>query len=140
LIIAGFQAQISALSLKTRRIEWDSDHSTLRPLSSVGDTLLVTTDDGSVSGLDIRTGSQLWEVGALRGRGVSGPLGLGQNGLTVVGDYKGLLYLIDAASGKLVGRQKGAGGAVLGIYGAGNGDGFITLSENGSLTAWSVVE
>ncbi len=140
LIIAGFQAQISALSLKTRRIEWDSDYSTLRPMSSVGDTLLVTTDDGSVSGLDIRTGLQLWEVGALRGRGVSGPLGLGQNGLTVVGDYKGLLYLIDAASGQLVGRQKGGGGAVLGIYGSGDQGQFITLSENGSLTAWSVVE
>ena len=140
LIIAGFQAQISALSLKTRRIEWDSDHSTLRPLSSVGETLLVTTDDGSVSGLDIRTGSQLWEVGVLRGRGVSGPLGLGQNGLTVVGDYKGLLYLIDAASGQLVGRQKGGGGAVLGIYGSGDQDHFITVSENGSLTAWSVGE
>ena len=140
LIIAGFQAQISALSLKTQRIEWDTDHSTLRPLSSVGNTLLVTTDDGSVSGLDIRTGSQMWEVDVLRGRGVSGPLGLGKNDLAVVGDYKGLLYLIDVASGQLVGRQKGGGGAVLGIYGSGDQDQFITLSENGALTAWSAGE
>ena len=58
LVIAGFQAQISALSLTTRRIDWDSDHSTLRPLSSVGDTLLVTADDGAVIGLDVRSGAQ----------------------------------------------------------------------------------
>ena len=138
LVIAGFQAQISALSLTTRRIDWDSDHSTLRPLSSVGDTLLVTADDGAVIGLDVRSGAQLWQVGALRGRGVSGPYGLGETGLAVVGDYKGLLYLIDVQSGELVGRQKGSGGAVLGIFGAQASTQFITLSESGALTAWSV--
>lgn len=140
LIIAGFQAQISAVSLKTRRIEWDADHSTLRPLSSVGDILLVTTDDGSVSGLDIQSGTQVWKVDALQGRGVSGPFGLEPGGFVVVGDYKGLLYLLDAGSGELVGRKKGGGGAVLGIYGSGDEDRFVTLSENGSLTAWAVGE
>ena len=138
LVIAGFQAQISALSLTTRRIDWDSDHSTLRPLGSVDHTLLVTADDGAVIGLDVRSGAQLWQVGALRGRGVSGPYGLGETGLAVVGDYKGLLYLIDVQSGELVGRQKGSGGAVLGIFGAQASTQFITLSESGTLTAWSV--
>lgn len=140
LIIAGFQAQISAVSLKTRRIEWDADYSTLRPLSAVGDILLVTTDDGSVSGLDIQSGTQIWKLDALLGRGVSGPFGLEPRGFAVVGDYKGLLYLLDAASGEFVGRKKGGGGAVLGIYGAGDDDRFVTLSENGSLTAWAVGE
>ena len=140
LIIAGFQAQISAVSLKTRRIEWDADYSTLRPLSAVGDILLVTADDGSVSGLDIQSGTQIWKLDALLGRGVSGPFGLEPRGFAVVGDYKGLLYLLDAASGEFVGRKKGGGGAVLGIYGAGDDDRFVTLSENGSLTAWAVGE
>lgn len=140
LIIAGFQAQISAVSLKTRRIEWDADYSTLRPLSAVGDILLVTADDGSVSGLDIQSGTQIWKLDALLGRGVSGPFGLEPRGFAVVGDYKGLLYLLDAASGEFVGRNKVGGGAVLGIYGAGDDDRFVTLSENGSLTAWAVGE
>lgn len=140
LIIAGFQAQISAVSLKTRRTEWDADYSTLRPLSAVGDILLVTADDGSVSGLDIQSGTQIWKLDALLGRGVSGPFGLEPRGFAVVGDYKGLLYLLDAASGEFMGRKKGGGGAVLGIYGAGDDDRFVTLSENGSLTAWAVGE
>ena len=140
LIIAGFQAQISAVSLKTRRTEWDADYSTLRPLSAVGDILLVTADDGSVSGLDIQSGTQIWKLDALLGRGVSGPFGLEPRGFAVVGDYKGLLYLLDAASGEFVGRKKGGGGAVLGIYGAGDDERFVTLSENGSLTAWAVGE
>ena len=140
LVIAGFQAQVSALSLTTRRIEWDSDHSTLRPLSSVDDTLLLTADDGSVVGLDVRSGAQLWQMSALRGRGVSGPYGLAETGLAVVGDYKGLLYLINTQSGKLVGRKKGSGGAVLGIFTTEVSNQFITLSENGALTAWSVAD
>ena len=70
-MIAGFQAQVSALSLTTRQIEWDSNHSTLRPLSSVDDTLLLTADDGSVVGLDVRSGAQLWQMSALRGRGAA---------------------------------------------------------------------
>ena len=67
----------------------------------------MTTDDGSVSGLDIQSGTQIWKVDALQGRGVSGPFGLEPRGFAVVGDYKGLLYLLDAASGKFVGRKKG---------------------------------
>ena len=100
----------------------------------------MTKDDGSVSGLDIQSGAQIWEVDALQGRGVSGPFGLESRGLAVVGDYKGLLYLLDSASGELVGRKKGGGGAVLGIYDSGDQDRFVTLSENGSLTAWAVGE
>ena len=138
LVIAGFQAKISALSLKTRRINWESDHSTLRPLSSVGEILLVTTDDGSVWGFDVASGAEIWSQSALLGRGVSGPYGLDETGLAVVGDYKGILYLIDPQSGELVGRKKGSGGAVLGIFGAGAPGQFIILSENGSLTAWSI--
>ncbi|MED5408639.1 MAG: outer membrane protein assembly factor BamB, partial [Pseudomonadota bacterium] len=104
LVIAGFQAKISALSLKTRRIDWESNQSTLRPLSSVGEILLVTTDDGSVRGLDATSGVGVWSQSALLGRGVSGPHGLDETGLAVVGDYKGILYLIDARTGNLVGR------------------------------------
>ncbi|HCK75835.1 MAG TPA: outer membrane protein assembly factor BamB [Gammaproteobacteria bacterium] len=140
LVIAGFQARVSALSLTTRRIDWDSDRSTLRPLGSVGDTLLITADDGAVIGLDIHSGAQLWQINTLRGRGVSGPHGLHASGLAVVGDYKGLLYLIDVKSGVLVGRKKGSGGAVLGIFSDQASDQFITLSENGALTAWSLAD
>ena len=51
------------------------------------------------------------------------------------------VYLaLDSASGELVGRKKGGGGAVLGIYDSGDQDRFVTLSENGSLTAWAVGE
>jgi outer membrane protein assembly factor BamB len=140
LLIAGFQAQVSGLSLTTRQIEWDSDHSTLRPLSSVGNTLLLTADDGAVVGLDVRSGTQLWQMSALRGRGVSGPYGLAETSFAVVGDYKGLLYLINAQSGELVGRKKGSGGAVLGIFATQALNQFITLSESGALTAWSVAD
>jgi hypothetical protein len=71
---------------------------------------------------------------------VSGPYGLAETSLAVVGDYKGLLYLINAQSGELVGRKKGSGGAVLGIFATQASNQFITLSESGALTAWSVAD
>jgi hypothetical protein len=100
--------------------------------------LLVTADDGSVAGITVGTGKVEWTLDKIRGRGVTAPLGLGDSTKAVVGDYEGYLYLIDTASGELLGYKKGRGGAVMGIF-AVDGDGnFLTLSENGALTAWSV--
>jgi outer membrane protein assembly factor BamB len=100
--------------------------------------LLVTTDDGSVTGITVGTGKVEWIQDKIRGRGVTAPLGLGNSAKAVVGDYEGYLYLIDAASGELLGHKKGRGGAVMGIFSVDEDGNFLTLSENGALTAWSV--
>ena len=86
--------------------------------------MLVTTDDGSVRGFDAVSGAGVWSQSALLGRGVSGPYGLGETGLAVVGDYKGILYLIDAQTGGLVGRKKGSGGC---------GAGYLWRRRGGSV-------
>jgi hypothetical protein len=110
----------------------------VQSLGSSGQLLLVTADDGSVAGITVGTGKVEWTLDKIRGRGVTAPLGLGNSAKAVVGDYEGYLYLIDTASGELLGYKKGRGGAVMGIF-AVDGDGnFLTLSENGALTAWSV--
>jgi outer membrane protein assembly factor BamB len=138
LFVAAYQSQITALSLQTKRIQWQAALSTVRSIGSAGQLLLVTTDDGSVAGVTAGTGKVEWTLDKIRGRGVTAPLGLGNSAKAVVGDYEGYLYLIDTASGELLGYKKGRGGAVMGIF-AVDGDGnFLTLSENGALTAWSV--
>jgi len=138
LFVAAYQSRITALSLQTQRIQWQVALSTVQSLGSSGQLLLVTADDGSVAGITVGTGKVEWTLDKIRGRGVTAPLGLGNSAKAVVGDYEGYLYLIDAASGELLGHKKGRGGAVMGIF-AVDGDGnFLTLSENGALTAWSV--
>ncbi len=138
LFVAAYQSRITALSLKTQRIQWQAALSTVRSLGSSGQLLLVTTDDGSVIGITIGTGKVEWRQDKIRGRGVTAPLGLGNSTKAVVGDYEGYLYLINTTSGELLGHKKGRGGAVMGIFSV-DGDGnFLTLSENGALTAWSV--
>ena len=134
--IAGFQSRITALSLRTRTVEWESGTSTIRPLSALGDALVVTADDGSVVGLDAQSGALLWQQPGLRNRGVSGPLGLQQSNRLIVGDYQGNLFVMDGGSGELIGREKASGGAVLRLYTLDGADHFLSLSENGSLTAW----
>ncbi len=138
LFVAAYQSRITALSLQTQRIQWQAALSTVQSLGSSGQLLLVTADDGSVAGITVGTGKVEWTLDKIRGRGVTAPLGLGNSAKAVVGDYEGYLYLLDAASGELLGLKKGRGGAVMGIF-AVDGDGnFLTLSENGALTAWSV--
>ena len=138
LFVAAYQSQITALSLENQRIQWQVDLSTVRSLGSSGQMLLVTADDGSVIGVAASTGKIQWTQDKIRGRGVTAPLGLDNSTKAVVGDYEGYLYLIDTASGKLLGHKKGRGGAVMGVF-ALDGDGnFLTLSENGALTVWSV--
>jgi len=138
LFVAAYQSQITALSLQTKRIQWQAALSTVRSIGSSGQLLLVTTDDGSVTGITVGTGKVEWIQDKIRGRGVTAPLGLGNSAKAVVGDYEGYLYLIDAASGKLLGHKKGRGGAVMGIFSVDEDGNFLTLSENGALTAWSV--
>jgi len=136
--IAAYQSRITALSLRTQRIQWQVALSTVRSLGSSGQLLLVTADDGSVTGVATDTGKVQWTQDKIRGRGVTAPLGLGDSTKAVVGDYEGYLYLIDTASGELLGYKKGRGGAVMGIFAVGEDGNFLTLSENGALTAWSV--
>ena len=138
LFVAAYQSQITALSLQTKRIQWQAALSTVRSIGSSGQLLLVTTDDGSVTGITVGTGKVEWIQDKIRGRGVTAPLGLGNSAKAVVGDYEGYLYLIDAASGELLGHKKGRGGAVMGIFSVDEDGNFLTLSENGALTAWSV--
>ena len=138
LFVAAYQSQITALSLQTKRIQWQAALSTVRSIGSSGQLLLVTTDDGSVAGVTAGIGKVEWIQDKIRGRGVTAPLGLGNSAKAVVGDYEGYLYLIDVTSGELLGRKKGRGGAVMGIFSIDEDGNFLTLSENGALTAWSV--
>ena len=138
LFVAAYQSQITALSLQTKRIQWQAALSTVRSIGSSGQLLLVTTDDGSVAGVTAGIGKVEWIQDKIRGRGVTAPLGLGNSAKAVVGDYEGYLYLIDVASGELLGHKKGRGGAVMGIFSIDEDGNFLTLSENGALAAWSV--
>ncbi len=137
LFVAAYQSRITAVSLQTQRVKWKNPISTIRPMGSTENRLLVTADDGSVNSIDISTGQIQWSQSRLRGRGVSGPLGLGTSGYAVVGDYQGYLYAIDVNTGGLLGRNKGRGGAILGLFATGLDEQFVTLSENGALTGWS---
>ena len=138
LFIAGFQSKITALSISSQTINWESQISTIRSLGSVDQVLLVTADDGEIFGIDTRSGKTLWTESGLQNRGVSGPLGIPDLDQLVVGDYKGNVVILDANTGELVGREKLRGGAVLKIYALTDSGHFLVLSENGALSAWAI--
>jgi len=135
LFVAAYQGRISTLSLGNQSVLWRSDISTLKPMGSRARVLLVTADDGTIIGIDQSSGATLWTQTALRGRGVTGPLGLEGAERAVVGDYQGFVYLLDTVAGKVTSRARAPGGAVLAVL-ASSGDTFLTLSENGTLASW----
>ena len=70
----------------------------------------------------------------------------GLDGATIGAEYfelaLGAPLVISARTGQgveeLLGYKKGRGGAVMGIFSVDEDGNFLTLSENGALTAWSV--
>ncbi|RZO21871.1 MAG: outer membrane protein assembly factor BamB [Candidatus Thioglobus sp.] len=138
IFIAGFQSKITALSISSQTINWESQISTIRSLGSVDQVLLVTADDGQIFGIDTRSGKTLWTESGLQNRGVSGPLGIPDLNQLVVGDYKGNLVILDVNTGEMIGRDKLPGGAVLKIYSLSESGHFLVLSENGALSAWAI--
>ncbi len=138
LYVAAYQGGITALSLESQKLVWRSDKSTLRNLAANQELLLVTVDDGSLSALDLATGEDRWRQSALVGRGVSNPTIVGSGVKGAVGDFEGYVYVVDLGSGKLVGRGRVRGGAVIGLFGSDASGAFYSLSENGVITAWKL--
>lgn len=111
LYVASYQSRVVAMALGSPRVIWSADVSTLKNLGLDADHLYVTTDTGAVVALNRFTGERVWEQDQLTGRGLTGPAVLGD--ALVVGDYEGVVYRLDPASGAILAAQDISGSAVI---------------------------
>ena len=133
LYVAAFRSRLAAVSLETStRLLWSAELSILHDFASDAERLYAVTETGGVRALNRLDGEVLWSQDALAGRGVSPPVST--PGMVLVGDYTGMVYRIDAASGELSAAQKLSGGAVVAPP-VKDRDRILFLTENGRLIA-----
>ncbi len=140
LFVAAYQDKVYAISLAAQKVEWRVPNSTLRNLAVSDNDLLMTLDDGVVVALDQNTGTEVWTQARLKGRGVTNPVAIPGSKFCVVGDYQGYVHVMDVNTGQLKGRGRVRAGAIMATSVSPGFEGFYTLSERGTITAWLLDE
>lgn len=107
LVTVSYQGQVTVMDIATQRVEWTQDASSLNSAAVDSNAVYITTADGHIKAYAMSDGHSLWDNDQLLNRQLSNPARLG-NAL-VVGDYEGILHLIDPTTGHLVGREKTRG-------------------------------
>jgi outer membrane protein assembly factor BamB len=98
----AFQGKAARIDMETGQVQWSRDISSYSGLVPDGDSLYVTSTDGSVQKVGNRSGVEAWKQQALRNRRLSPPAVLGS--FVVVADYEGYVHFFDSATGTLAGR------------------------------------
>ena len=107
LITVSYQGQVTVVDINTQRVIWSESASSLSSPATDGQNVFVANTDGRLVAFDLYTGQKTWENDQLLHRGLSNPVLL--NGTLIVGDYDGVLHLLNPITGELTGRAKTSG-------------------------------
>jgi outer membrane protein assembly factor BamB len=131
----SYRGQIGALTPENGRVVWSRDFSSYAGVAVAGDRLVVVDTDGSVHGLELRSGASLWKQDGLAFRWPGTPVIVGNHAL--VGDFEGFLHWLSLEDGSFAARQRqgdeGIRATPLVV-----GNVVYTTSAEGVIAAWSV--
>lgn len=104
LFIAGYQGNVTAITVKEGRVLWSQALSSYAGLSADEDYLYVVDEADAIYALSKQNGRTLWAQKDLRLRRITVPAVL--NDQLVVGDYEGYLHVINKENGKFLTRTR----------------------------------
>jgi len=107
---ASFQGKVGCFDAPTGRPLWSRDISSSAGIDLDASMLAVVDDSDRIHAFS-RSGSSLWRQEGLSRRGLSAPLSLGP--VLVVGDSRGLVYLVSRSDGAIAGRYPTDGSAIV---------------------------
>lgn len=104
LYVTSYSGQLVAVDIASGQLAFakDKDYASIKTLGIDNSQLYVTTLNGKVAALDKLTGNVSWESDALRYRGLSNAMAVGD--YVLVGDALGYLHVFAKATGKLIDR------------------------------------
>lgn len=102
--LATYQGYVGALSLTDGQFIWRKPGSTYKNLALDAQTLFMTDSDDVLWALDKKTGQVRWKQPALKARGVTEPVLMGN--YLVVGDKEGYLHVLKTQNGAFVARTQ----------------------------------
>lgn len=132
--LASYQGYIGALSLSDGQFIWRKPGSVYKNMVLSGNNLYLTDSNDVVWSLDKLTGNVNWKQTALKARGLTEPVLIGND--LVVGDKTGYLHFIGAQTGELLARSQLPGGVTASPSVIGKK--VYVLTDNGMLNQLSV--
>jgi outer membrane protein assembly factor BamB len=131
--VVTFQGRIAMLALDSGQIWWARDASSHRGFAVDGQTLYLSSADGSIVAMRRTDGAPQWEHDVLARRGLTAPAVDGD--AIVVADYQGYMHWFDKATGELVARHKTDGDRVSNAPVSADGMIFVQ-TDSGQLVAF----
>lgn len=110
--VANYQGKAARLEPAQGQLVWSSPLSAGSGIALDDSGLIVIDEDDNVIKLDKETGRQLWINDSMTGRRFSPPA-FTPEGDILVGDVEGYLHVLDADDGKVLGRTRPSGSAIL---------------------------
>ena len=131
LVTTSYQGQVMLTDLAEQRVIWFEKSSSVQRPEVTPSAIFVTETDGTIKAFDFQTGQQIWQNKQLLNRGLTNPVMLGNE--LVVGDYEGVLHLIQPQTGKITGRAKTSG--AIGTLRVVNGK-LLVGTQKGKMSIW----
>jgi outer membrane protein assembly factor BamB len=111
LYLAAYRGNVAALDMRGGNLLWNRELSSYAGLDVDERQVYVSDDTDAVLALDRRSGGTLWKQAELTGRRLSAPAATRDH--VVVGDFEGYLHWLSKDDGKIVGRIRAAGKAIV---------------------------
>ncbi|MBI2383260.1 MAG: outer membrane protein assembly factor BamB [Gammaproteobacteria bacterium] len=108
LYAASFGGELAAIGLDDGEVRWRRSIKSYTGFAMVGSVLVVSDENSVLWGLEAQTGAQLWKQEGLLNRYVSKPAET--QGYAVVTDREGYLHWLAPQDGRIVARERIAGG------------------------------
>ena len=111
LYLVAYRGSVAAVDMRSGNLLWNRELSSYAGLDVDEGQVYVSDDTDAVLALDRRSGGTLWRQAELTGRRLSAPVATRDH--VVVGDFEGYLHWLSKDSGRIVGRIRAAGKAIV---------------------------
>jgi outer membrane protein assembly factor BamB len=137
LYLVAYRGSVAAVDMRSGNLLWNRELSSYAGLDVDEGQVYVSDDTDAVLALDRRSGGTLWRQAELTGRRLSAPVATRDH--VVVGDFEGYLHWLSKDSGRIVGRIRAAGKAIVAPPLAA-GDTVFVQGQSGALGAFRAGE
>ena len=133
----AYQGRVACFDAANGSQRWARDVSATAGLDIGARALYVTDEKGAVHAFERNNGASLWKQDKLFMRSVSRPLAMGRR--IAVGDYQGVVHLLDEENGAFVARFNTDGAAIAAApRRLEPGDSFVVQTKNGGVYALTI--
>ena len=130
---AAFQGRVACFDIATGNMKWARDISSSAGIDMDDKRVYVSDDKGNVHAFSRESGASIWKQDKLFMRRLSRPIALGKH--VAVGDFEGIVHLLDAETGTFAARIKTDGSAIQAEPQRLDDGGFVVQTMDGGVFA-----